>query len=86
MSNHAHLITSITWVWLLKPEVFNVLKGPEARLEGRGQATPTTATSSASRIPIFKQVLTGHRKPTNNPTKNAQHPQGQNATHGRSAT
>ena len=35
LSNHAHLITYVTKVWLLKLEVFiNILKGPEARLEG----------------------------------------------------
>ena len=66
MSNHAHLITSVTGVWLLKPEVF-ILKGPEARPEGRDQTTPTTTPSCSSRTSILNEVLTGHRKSSRSP-------------------
>ena len=48
---------------------YNVFHGPEARLEGMGQNTPTTAPSSSSRTPFLFQLLTGHRKSTNNPHK-----------------
>ena len=73
MSNHIHLFTSATEVWLLKPEMF-ILHGLEARPEGRGQATPTTATFSASSTPVLNQVLTGHRKFTRSPQTIPQKP------------
>ena len=38
-----------------------------------------TASSCASRTPISNKSLTGHQKPTNNPTKTSQLPRGQNA-------
>ena len=49
-------------------------KGPEARPEGRGQTTPTTTPSCASRTPILNQVLTGHRKSTGSPQTLPQKP------------
>ena len=58
---------------------FNILQGPEARPEGRGQTTLTATSSCASRTPFLNQVLSGHRKPTSNPTKTTQRSQSQNA-------
>ena len=75
MSNHAHLITYVTGMWLLEPEVFiNIVKGPEGRLEGRSLTTPTTAPSCASRTPISNKVLTSHRKSTGSPQTIPQNP------------
>ena len=54
---HAHAIK-----WYL-----NILNGPEAEPEGRGQATPKTAPPCASRITILNQVPTGHRMSTGSP-------------------
>ena len=53
-------------MWLLDPEEcsFNLLSGPEARLEGRGQAMPKTAPPCALRTTILNQALTGHRMST----------------------
>ena len=66
----------------VKPEVFiNILKGTEARPEGRSLTTPTTASSCAeepqSSVDWPPKV---HWKPTINPTNTTQLPQGQNAT------
>ena len=65
LSNHTHLITDVTGVWLLKPEVcsFNILSRPEP-----GHAHKSTILYLKDPIPNL--VLTGHRKPTDNPTKN----------------
>ena len=49
---------------------FNVLNGPEAEPEGRGQATPNTAPPCASRTTILHQVSTGHRMSTGSPQSN----------------
>ena len=49
-------------------------KGPEARPEGRGQTTPTTTPSCASRTPVLNQVLTGHQKSTGSPQTLPQKP------------
>ncbi len=46
---------------------FNVLNGPEARPEGRGQTTPTPAPPYASRTTFLNQMHTGHRKSTGSP-------------------
>ena len=43
---------------------FNILQGPEARPEGRGQIT---TPSCASRTPFLNQVLVVHRKSTGSP-------------------
>ena len=45
----------------------NVFHGPEARPEGMGQNTPTTAPPSSSRTPFLFQILTGHRKSSGSP-------------------
>ena len=72
LSNHAYLITYVTGVWLVKPKCsFNILKGPEARPEGRSLTTPTTAPSCASGT---NKMLTGQRKSTGNPQTIAQKP------------
>ena len=60
------------------------LLGPEARLEGRGQTTPTAIPSCASRTSVLNQVLTGHWKSTGSPQAipqrtHVQLSQGQNA-------
>ena len=53
---------------------FNILQGPEARPEGRGQTTLTATPSCASRTPFLNQVLTGHRKSTGSPQAIPQKP------------
>ena len=71
LCNHALLIAQVSGVWLLEPEVFiNILNGPEAEPEGRGQATPKTTPPCASRTTILNQVPTGHRISTGSPWHN----------------
>ena len=74
MFNHAHLITPVIGVWLLRRKCsFNIVKGPEARLEEKGQTTPTTTPSSASRTPrSVDWPLEVHRKPTSKTTQFSQ--------------
>ena len=42
--------------------------------EGRGQTTPTTTPSCASRTPLLNEVLTGHRKSSGSPQTIPQKP------------
>ena len=68
LCNHALLIAQVSGVWLLSRKCsFNILHGPEAEPEGRGQATPKTAPPCASRTIILNQVPTGHRMSTGSP-------------------
>ena len=65
---HAHSITYLTGVWLLKPEVFYQWTRPEGH---------TLYFKDTHFQPSVVWPLEVHRKPTNNPTKTALHPQGQ---------